>query len=70
MGRYPKELDALAPKYLAKLAADLFSGKPLIYRPGEKGYLLYSVGANGTFDFVDTTAVKYSRSFYRARLVP
>ena len=29
-----------------------------------------SVGANGTFDFVDTTAVKYSRSFYRARLVP
>ena len=28
-----------------------------------------SVGTDGTFDFVDTTAANYSRSFYRARLV-
>ena len=28
-----------------------------------------SVGTDGTLDFVDTTAVNYSRSFYRARLV-
>jgi hypothetical protein len=46
-GRYPKELDALAPAYLARVPPDLFSGKPLIYRPGEGGYLLYSVGPNG-----------------------
>jgi hypothetical protein len=46
-GRYPKELAALAPKYLDKVPADLFSGKPLIYRPSENGYLLYSVGVNG-----------------------
>lgn len=46
-GRYPKELAALAPKYLDKVPIDIFSGKPLIYRPSENGYLLYSVGVNG-----------------------
>ena len=29
---------------------DLFSGKPLVYRPDDKGYLLYSVGVNGQDD--------------------
>jgi type II secretory pathway pseudopilin PulG len=47
MGRYPARLDELAPKYLPKVPGDLFSGGPLIYRPTEAGYLLYSVGANG-----------------------
>ena len=45
--RYPAKLDELAPRYLEKVPDDLFSGKPLIYRPNEKGYLLYSVGVNG-----------------------
>jgi hypothetical protein len=49
-GSYPKTLEALAPKYLAEVPGDLFSGKPLIYRPSEKGYLLYSVGINGQDD--------------------
>jgi hypothetical protein len=49
-GRYPAKLAALAPKYLAAVPSDLFSGKPLIYRPSEKGYLLYSVGPNGKDD--------------------
>src|SRR5439155_5864966 len=49
-GRYPAKLDALAPKYLAKIPVDLFSGKPLIYRPSKDGYLLYSVGVNGRDD--------------------
>src|SRR5262245_27779697 len=49
-GRYPKELAALAPKYLAQVPQDIFSGKALIYRPSEKGYLLYSVGVNGRDD--------------------
>jgi hypothetical protein len=44
---YPKTLDALVPKYLAKLPDDLFTGKPLVYRPTDKGYLLYSFGLNG-----------------------
>ena len=35
------------PKYLDKIPLDMFSGKPLLYRPTEKGYLLYSVGVNG-----------------------
>jgi hypothetical protein len=46
-GRYPAKLDELAPKYLASVPGDLFSGKSLIYRPSGKGYLLYSVGVNG-----------------------
>ena len=43
---YPKELAALVPKYLKQVPSDLFTGKDLIYRPNEKGYLLYSVGVN------------------------
>ena len=46
-GNYPAKLDDLAPKYLAAVPDDLFSGKALIYRPSEKGYLFYSVGVNG-----------------------
>jgi hypothetical protein len=47
-GRYPARLDDLAPKYLAKVPPDTFSGQPLIYRPTDDGYLLYSFGVNGT----------------------
>jgi hypothetical protein len=46
-GRYPRKLDELTPRYLAAVPGDFFSGKALIYRPEEKGYLLYSVGENG-----------------------
>ena len=45
-GRYPATLDELAPKYLAKIPGDLFSGQPLVYRLTDEGYLLYSVGVN------------------------
>jgi hypothetical protein len=48
--RYPDKLEALAPTYLAEVPSDLFSGKALIYRPSENGYLLYSVGVNGRDD--------------------
>ncbi len=48
--RYPARLDDLAPKYLATVPGDLFSGKPLIYRPEANSYLLYSVGVNGKDD--------------------
>jgi hypothetical protein len=46
-GRYPEQLDALVPQYLAALPTDLFSGKGLRYRRLKDGYLLYSVGVNG-----------------------
>jgi hypothetical protein len=49
-GRYPAKLDELAPKYLETIPDDLFSGKPLIYRLEDDGYLLYSVGPNGVDD--------------------
>jgi hypothetical protein len=46
-GRYPAQLGDLAPGYLAAVPDDLFAGKPLVYRPADAGYLLYSVGSNG-----------------------
>ena len=49
-GDYPAKLGDLAPKYLPSVPDDVFSGKPLIYRPAEKGYLFYSVGTNGVDD--------------------
>jgi hypothetical protein len=45
-GRYPAQLAELAPKYLAAVPGDQFSGKPLIYRAEGNGYVLYSVGQN------------------------
>ena len=44
--RFPDRLESLSPNYLDKIPGDIFSGKPLIYRPTEEGYLLYSVGVN------------------------
>jgi hypothetical protein len=44
---YPEKLEDLAPKYLAAVPGDIFSGKPIIYARTETGYKFYSVGANG-----------------------
>lgn len=49
-GRFPAKLEDLAPGYLATVPGDIFSGKALNYRPTDKGFLLYSVGANGQDD--------------------
>jgi hypothetical protein len=49
-GSYPKDLSELAPKYLKTVPIDIYSGKPLIYKATDKGYLLYSVGQNGNDD--------------------
>ena len=49
-GRYPAKLADLAPKYIPTVPNDVFTGKDLIYKPGEKGYLFYSVGPNGKDD--------------------
>jgi hypothetical protein len=43
-GRYPATLNDLVPRYLAVVPGDLFSGKPLVYRPSAEGYVLSSVG--------------------------
>jgi hypothetical protein len=39
-----------AAAHLPAMPDDLFSGKPLIYKPEAGGYLLYSVGVNGKDD--------------------
>ena len=49
-GKYPAKLADLAPKYIASVPGDIFSGKPLIYKPTENGFVLYSVGENGKDD--------------------
>jgi len=45
-GKYPEKLEALAPKYLAKLPLDPWSGKSYIFRTEKAGYVLYGVGQN------------------------
>jgi len=48
-GSYPERLEALVPRYLASLPHDLMTGGPPKYRRTEGGgYLIYSVGWNGT----------------------
>jgi hypothetical protein len=47
----PENLEALVPRYLAKIPTDLVDGKPLRYRrDADGGYSLYSVGWNQTDD--------------------
>ncbi len=49
-GKYPPRLADLAPKHIATIPPDLFAGGELQYKPAAKGYVLYSVGANGRDD--------------------
>lgn len=49
-GRYPKELEELAPKYLTTSPNDHFSGKSLIYHHVEEGCFVYSIGPNVVAD--------------------
>ena len=48
--KYPAKLADLVPKYAATIPDDIYSGKPLIYKPTATGYELYSVGTNGKDD--------------------
>lgn len=45
-GRWPESPAELVPEFLEKEPMDPFTGKPYIYRAGEAGLLVYSVGAN------------------------
>ena len=42
----PTALADLAPSFLPHVPIDPFSGKPLQFRTGGKGYIIYSVGMN------------------------
>ncbi|HUE70625.1 MAG TPA: hypothetical protein VMP01_07020 [Pirellulaceae bacterium] len=46
-GRLPTSLEELTPDILTELPLDPHSGRPLIYRPSDPTYELYSVGPDG-----------------------
>lgn len=43
-GAYPDTLDKLAPEFLGTIPVDPFTGKALIYRKTDAGFILYSLG--------------------------
>lgn len=45
-GSYPTALADLAPDFIKEMSPDVFTGKPLLYRPEPGGALIYSVGKN------------------------
>jgi hypothetical protein len=49
-GRAPASLDQLLPQYLESVPTDPFNGKPLIYRPQQTNWSLYSVGEDAVDD--------------------
>ncbi len=50
-GEYPESLDALVPRFMARLPHDVIGGQPLHYhRTGGGQFVLYSVGWNETDD--------------------
>jgi len=62
-GRLPDTLKRLWPKFLEHLPIDPCTGKPLIYRTRETGYVLYSVGLDGVDHFgaaVDPTGERFA----------
>jgi len=42
----PTNLNELMPEYLSAIPIDPFSGKPVLYKKLDKGYVVYSVGGN------------------------
>jgi hypothetical protein len=50
-GQYPESLDALAPRWVAKVPADVIVGQPMRYHRTPDGrFVLWSVGWNGRDD--------------------
>jgi hypothetical protein len=45
-GAYPETLAKLAPEFLNSIPVDPFTGKSLVYRKDDAGFLLYSLGPN------------------------
>jgi hypothetical protein len=69
-GKYPDQLSALVPDFLAEMPIDIMDGKPLRYRPTPDGnFLLYSVGEDGVDNGGDPNPIdrKSSRAWWSAR---
>lgn len=60
-GEYPEQLAALTPGILETVPDDVFSGRPLVYRRRDDGYLLYSVGR----DAVDNGGTSFNEKVVR-----
>ena len=41
---YPETLDKLIPEFLDAIPLDPFTGRALVYRKGDAGFILYSLG--------------------------
>jgi hypothetical protein len=54
-GRWPHSLNELVPDYLAAVPIDLHSGQPLIYRPSDTDFVLYSVGQDAADNSANLT---------------
>jgi hypothetical protein len=48
--KYPERLRDLVPELLGEIPHDAFTGRELEYKSTERGYVLYSFGANGNDD--------------------
>jgi hypothetical protein len=53
--RLPETLQELVPTYLSAIPTDPFDGQPMRYKRLAKGYIVYSIGENGTDDGGDGT---------------
>ena len=64
-GRLPAQLSELVPEYLGALPHDFLDGKALRYRlrPGDDGFLLYSVGEDGKDDGGDPAQLEEKMSY-------
>ncbi len=45
-GDFPDELSELSPGILDEIPVDPFTGNPYVYRKGDSGFIVYSVGSN------------------------
>jgi hypothetical protein len=70
-GRLPENLNELVPQFLSTVPDDPFDGQPLRYHRLAKGYVVYSVGADGhddggrekPIDWKSTDKTKYDITF-------
>ena len=64
-GRFPPDLESLAPEFLAAVPLDFMNGQPLRYRlePGGS-FRLYSVGADGVDDGGNPAPVKAWKAYW------
>jgi hypothetical protein len=51
---WPADLNSLIPEYAETVPIDVWTGEPIRYRSDDKGFLLLSVGENGSDDTADT----------------